>query len=296
MIIVGIDAGGTKTLASVFDEQGEVIVSKSVGTCHYMQVGYEAMEDILKALFEDVLCDIKEPVHYCFGMAGYGQVETVRRNIDDVLTRVCHPYPFTVYNDVEVAMAGALGGQDGIVMIAGTGSIALSKFNRSFERCGGWGYQIGDEASAYWIARQLLAVFSKQADGRLEKTQLYTYVKEQLGLVTDYDIISYVSTTLENKREQIAALAVLVYDLAKQGDRDAIAIYQNCAREIALVVNTLAKLSDAPKIPFSYIGGVWKSIDLLEPMLKVDLDERVELITPKYTAEYGAYLLAKEQL
>ena len=62
-------------------------------------------------------------------------------------------------SDVQIAIEGALDGQDGIVVIAGTGSIALSLKEGMLQRCGGWGYQLGDEGSAYWIAKKMLNAF-----------------------------------------------------------------------------------------------------------------------------------------
>lgn len=295
MVIIGIDAGGTKTIACAYDENGKILASESTTTCHYLQVGFDGMEERLSKL----LVNIKEKldvdnIHYSFGMAGYGELKEERFMIEKIIAKICEPHTFDIYNDVEIAMAGALGGKDGIVMIAGTGSIAFSKFKEKTKRCGGWGYQVGDEASAYWIANKLLSAFSKQADGRSEKTLLYKYVKDSLCLKNDYDIISYVSNVLEGKREKIAELAPLVYDLAKQEEPSALAIYEEVAKEISLTVNTLAKDNEGEEILLSYIGGVWKSLSILEPFLEKYLNTKVRLTKPVFSAEYGAYLLGKD--
>src|SRR5205085_10696076 len=71
-----------------------------------------------------------------------------------------------IYNDGAVALAAATGGREGIVVVAGTGSIAYGadRSGRSL-RSGGWGYIIGDEGSAYAIARQALRAASCTGDG-----------------------------------------------------------------------------------------------------------------------------------
>lgn len=77
-------------------------------------------------------------------------------------------------------MEGALDGENGIVIIAGTGSIALALKDNIVTRCGGWGSQLGDEGSAYWIAKKMLSIFCQEVDGRLEKTKLYELIKKNV--------------------------------------------------------------------------------------------------------------------
>lgn len=80
------------------------------------------------------------------------------------------------------------------MVIAGTGSIALSLKNNKLTRCGGWGYQLGDEGSAYWIAKKMFHTFCKETDGRLEKTVLYDLVMKECHLDIDYDIITFMNS------------------------------------------------------------------------------------------------------
>ena len=196
--------------------------------------------------------------------------------------------PFVVESDVRIAIEGALDGHDGIVVIAGTGSIALSLKNNKLTRCGGWGYQLGDEGSAYWIAKKMFNTFCKEIDGRLEKTALYDLVMEECHLDIDYDIITFMNHL---NRTSTASYAYINGLAANQGDPYAIEIYKQTALEIRSLIQTLLKQHDStPRI--SYIGGVFDHAShYILPVLNETIDY---LISPIHTPEYGAYKLAKK--
>ena len=81
------------------------------------------------------------------------------------------------------SLAGSLAGKDGVNIVSGTGSIGLGKDSTgTFARCGGWGDYVGDEGSAHWIGKKTLEIFSKEADNRLEKGDLYYNIREKLNM------------------------------------------------------------------------------------------------------------------
>lgn len=194
---------------------------------------------------------------------------------------------FVVESDVRIAIEGALDGHDGIVVIAGTGSIALSLKNNKLTRCGGWGYQLGDEGSAYWIAKKMFNTFCKEIDGRLEKTVLYDLIMEECHLDIDYDIITFMNSL---NRTSIASYAYINGLAANQGDPYAIEIYRQAALEIRSLIQTLLKqYNSTPRI--SYIGGVFEQASqYILPVLNETIDP------PIHTPEYGAYKLAKKMM
>ena len=128
-------------------------------------------------------------------------------------------------------MEGALDGENGIVIIAGTGSIALALKDNIVTRCGGW--------------------------GRLEKTKLYELIKKECYLQDDYDIISFINK-LDHNRTKIAALAYINGIATKKGDIYALEIYRESAYEMSKVIKRLAKDFDLP-VKVSYIGGVFQN-------------------------------------
>ena len=291
MKYIGIDGGGTKTKFFLYNEVGNVLKEITLDTVHFLQISKEIAIATLKQGVS-ALVDDPSDVFIVAGLAGYGQEVKARQAIEEICKVAFKGYQYAIYNDVQTAISGALGGKDGIVVIAGTGSIALSMINGKEKRCGGWGYQLGDEGSAYWIAKKMLAIFCKQVDGRIEKTVLYNEVIKYCALEKPYDIIHYINVDLEGSRDKIATLAIINYKAALKGDLHALSIYQEAAKEIAELIHRLAK--DFNKtVTISYIGGVFKAQDLiLEPLCQL-LNIDYILSKPLYPPEYGAYLLAK---
>lgn len=294
MKYIGIDGGGTKTKYVLYDEVGNILNETTTGTVHILQKDIKQCIATLKKGITPLLQDISEEVYIVAGLAGYGQEASARHKIEEVCKIAFEGYRYSLYNDVQIAIAGALNNQDGIVVIAGTGSIALSTIDGKQHRCGGWGYLLGDEGSGYWIARKMLDIFCRQHDGRLPKTILYNLVMNYCNLENGQDIISYVNVTLEGKRDNIASLASIVHEAAKQDDKYAIMIYQEAAKEIAKLILVLAK-NFTSSIMISYIGGVFKAKDFILLPLQDALNEiDCKLVAPKHSPEYGAYLLAKK--
>lgn len=294
MYYVGVDGGGTKTLFVLYNESGVELKRHLEGTCHFAQVGYDGLKKVIASGIETILTGIKdEKVIIGLGLAGYGRESSVRKNIEENLSEVLTGCEWYVTSDSEIALIGALNLQPGILVIAGTGSIAMAHLGEKMFRAGGWGYMIGDEGSAYWIAKKVLEAFSKQSDGRMEKTKLYDLIKEDLHLENDADVISFVLA--HSKREEIAAFALYGYEAAKCQDKVALEIYEQASVEIALMINTLAKQFPTQQVLASYAGGVFKAKELMLPMIQSYLNEKVCLVDPIYPSEYGAYLYAKEK-
>ena len=127
---VGIDGGGTKTLFKCADEKLNEIKTLSFPSCHVLQVEQNQAIEILKngiSQIIDGLPDNDIEICICAGLAGYGNDQSIRKRIEMIASEAFQGKPFILYNDAQVALAGALNNEDGILVIAGTGSIALSK-------------------------------------------------------------------------------------------------------------------------------------------------------------------------
>ena len=290
---IGIDGGGTKTLFGLYDQDGNLLKTHTEGTTHYVQVGYDGVTEILQRGIAVLTEGIEGIVPVGLGLAGYGREMTVRQNLEAAVKKAIGHNQYVLKNDAQIALNGALNGQDGILVIAGTGSIAMSRFDGQDDRCGGWGFSVGDEGSAYWIGKKVLAEFSKQSDGRHKKTALYDLVRETTQIKDDADIITYVNKTLGNKREEIAKLALICAKGASVNDEACLDIYKEVASEISDMINVLARKSQKEKVMVSYTGGVWKGRNYMDETFKQCLDANVEIIEPIQGPIYGAYLYAK---
>lgn len=295
---IGVDGGGTKTEFICYDEKGHLVDQVTLSTCHILQVSHSQAVSILTAGINEVIapympvCD--SDITICAGLAGYGENKNLKHKIEAICKQSFGNKNFIIKNDAEIALAGALDNEDGIIVIAGTGSIGLAKKGNVSYRCGGWGYMLGDEGSAYWIGKRLLQEYTQQIDGRKERTLLVDYLKHTFSLKDDYELINYVSQTLGNQRNKIAGIAILLEELALKSDPAALEIYAQAGKALAELVNQLSKhFKDTIKV--SYIGGVFKSSDLILDPLRNCLQDHTILQSPAHDPAYGAMLIAKNE-
>lgn len=281
---IGIDGGGTKTKFSLFDRDKQLIKSVVKPTIHPAQVTQEDGERILLSGKEELLSGMS-PLEYNLkagaGLGGYGINEEYRNKLERMFKRVFIS-GFKLYSDAYAAMTGALAGEDGILVIAGTGSIALANVADKSYRCGGFGYRFGDEGSAYSIGKELISVMLKQSDGRMEKSEIYSRVSDYFNMRAE------TVATSDFSREKIAGLAAELAHLI-ESDRTVKAIFNKAADEITLHIRALkSRFHKDEKIKVSYIGGVFKSDYVLENIRLKNPD--ITIIAPIYPPEKGAIL------
>lgn len=160
---IGIDSGGTRVTAQAYSETGELLAEREAGPgnslIHFAQT-QQNIESVLTELFDTL------PIANCelilAGVAG-SQSAGNQNEIADFIEQTFHR-PAVVLSDAELAMLKGLQGTDGILVIAGTGSIVLGKFNQTAYRAGGWGHLLGDQGSAYDLVRQAFKGMLREAD------------------------------------------------------------------------------------------------------------------------------------
>jgi N-acetylglucosamine kinase-like BadF-type ATPase len=188
-------------------------------------------------------------------------------------------------------LLGTLDGKDGISVIVGTGTIANAKIGNRIQRISGWGCVLGDEGSGYWIGKQMLSVFTKQADGRVEKSLLYETIRSYFELTDDYDCIRILNSNGDTRGE-IAKLAKVCDTLANLKDKYCVEILEAAAKEVSLSITGLQKyFKDTPMV--SYYGSVFHSEIFLKALQSYA--SGVVFVKPKHNARYGAYLYVKEK-
>lgn len=292
-VIVGIDGGGSKTLVASADRSGRALrLQRGRGTSPLESPGWRA------ALAEQAQLFAAAP-----GLAGvaaalpaYGEVETASAAQQQAIGELFGTAPQRLLNDVDAAHLGAFAGGPGILILAGTGSMAWARDAAgASHRTGGWGDVIGDEGSGYWIGRQVLGVVSKAIDGRTEADALVAGVFDQLGLASDdrLDQLLGWASRLDAPRMQIAALAPIALGLAEAGDPAAGAIVAAAASELALHIRTLERRLGAPTMPWSFAGGLFAS-----PALRRALSEHLGRppALPRLPPVGGALLAAAQHL
>lgn len=284
---LGVDAGGTHTRYTIFDNAGNQVESLERASIHFMNVSYEKMLLELQEVKETLenrdykLADMG----VVFGLAGYGANAEVRQNIENQIYAV---FPNAILmNDAMLAMTAALGKDDGVFVIAGTGSIAFRRLGCAEDRRGGFGYLVGDEGSAFWIGRKLLALFSKEADGRLPKSNLYSTIMERFGLEKAYDIIAVVNENNSRYRNWVAELSGIC---AHCDAEHVIRVYEEAGEELAELANSF-ELNGKTAIAFG--GSVLLKNERVRNSLVQRLNKHYNIITNNQPAEYAAVVTFK---
>lgn len=266
MKYLGVDGGGTKTAFILMDDSIGVIGYLERESCHYRQVGLEKFGEIIEEGI-DKLCKEahvnKEVISYGFlGLPGYGESKKAMEDMENIIGKILKAGTFKCGNDVEAGWAGSLACNPGINIVAGTGAIAMGKDRMgNIARSSGWGPFCGDEGSAYWIGKKTIEVFTKEADGRLEKTPLYEIMKNDLSLKDDYQIIELLVDKYKMDREKIARLALVLFKAAEAKDVYAEKIYNEAAQEYVLMAKAIINQLDfqcEDEILISYSGGAFK--------------------------------------
>jgi N-acetylglucosamine kinase-like BadF-type ATPase len=301
MYYLGVDGGGTKTGFMLINDQGRIISYITKGSCYYIQIQLDGFQKILEDGITEICTragiGVRE-INYSFlGLPAFGEIEKDVSLLESIVGNLLQSDNFKCGNDVEAGWAGSLACRPGINLVAGTGAIGFGKdIAGNTARSSGWGYFCGDEGSAYWLGRQLISLFAKEADGREAKTPLYDIVRQKFNIFRDFDLISVLYDNLKLKRDEIAKLAILVYQAAQQGDAKALALFDQAAYEHYLTVKSIIHqlhFISGEDILVSYSGGVFKAGEfILGPLKRYLKQERVRLIKPVFIPVTGAALYA----
>ncbi|MFZ0818321.1 MAG: BadF/BadG/BcrA/BcrD ATPase family protein [Candidatus Sulfotelmatobacter sp.] len=163
---LGIDGGGSKTRCAVGDESS-LLATVAAGPSNVTRVGEaRARESLHQAIREACAAGKIDPGQLrraCIGAAGAGREEiasVVRRIVAEVI-----PGEIEIVGDMQIALEAAFGAGPGVIVIAGTGSIAYGRDAKGrTARAGGWGFAISDEGSAHWIGREAVSALLRAAD------------------------------------------------------------------------------------------------------------------------------------
>ena len=279
MYVLGIDAGGTKTVCLLADGDGRVLAQSHGAGANLQASGELEVEKVLHRVMEDTLGqrDVR-PDAICLGMAGVDR-PTDARAVQGIMQRIGSKSRVVVVNDALVALVAGAGDQPGVVIVAGTGSIAYGvDGDRRACRAGGWGYLLGDEGGGFWIGRAALAAVVRQFDGRGPATRLTDLVLAEMHVATPAELIHAIYDR-GLQRPLVAGLASVVQQAMLAGDAVASHILARAGEELvgaaASVVARLGMRGDV--FPTILAGGIFKAI----PALSADVCERMAEVAPR---------------
>jgi glucosamine kinase len=276
-VFVGIDAGGTRATAVVIDEGGTMLARAAGGagliTTADPSNGAAALAELAKRALDQA--NIAGPAAVlCCAVAGAGR-EQERRALEVELQRVAPATLVIVRADAEAALFDGLNDDAGILLIAGTGSIAWGRSaDGRIERVGGWGQLLGDEGSGYAIGLAALRAAVRMHDGRGVSTSLVARIVAVTGLTALSDLIRWTDGA---SKGAIAALAPVVFDAARQGDVAAAEIAAVAAHELADQVEALyRRLAPWPEPPrIALAGGLLSPGGPLRELVTLAIRDRI---------------------
>lgn len=259
-IVIGVDGGGTRTRIWVADERGQQLGSAE-GPGSALRPGEaDRSADVIVATTREALasCEMTHvtPKVPCVGVAGAGR-DPERQALWQSLVSRDVADEVVVHADAAIALDDAFGDGAGILLIAGTGSVAFGRGpTGTSSRCGGWGPVCGDEGSGAWIGRRALSIVTAASDEREPPTALVGAILTA-AQVDDVDgLVGWAATATP---ADLASLAPVVASTAETGDLRANSLLSMASEELVLHVRTLARRlfgDERASVPVALAGGL----------------------------------------
>lgn len=299
---IGVDGGASKTAAIVIDENGDAHGRGLAGPSNHLRVGIEEAtrnieRAVNKALVEAGVALRDVEYTYC-GIAGADHPVHREKVVDSL--RVFFPRGnFIVDTDARIALTAGVGFGAGIVIIAGTGSVAFGRNAAGDEaRSGGWGPTLGDEGSGFWIAREGLSAVVRSHDGRGFATSMTAVLCQQYDMCRPEDLPRFVYATT-TQADDIARYGKIVVESAGNGDEVAHDILARAGSELAECVLAVARKLHMTDTEFcvAHVGGAFHAGELLLNPMRLRLDRDAPgatLIPPREQPVEGAAKMAMQ--
>ncbi len=293
---LGIDGGQSSTTALIADDHGRVLGAGHAGPCNHV-TGSETQAKFLAAVgaclaqaSRDIALDSTalKFASACLGFSGGAEDKAAYAR---ELIRATH---LKITHDAEIALAGATAGEPGIVMIAGTGSIAFGRNQAGrTARAGGWGYLFGDEGGAFDLVRRSLRAALQFEEGWGPPTRLREALLTAAAAGSANDLLHRFYS--ETPRSQVAAFAPVVTECAEAGDSVAQLLIAESADLLGWYVEGVYRNLFTPSEPVivAHIGGVFRSGPVLQAFAEA-VRRRIgcQTASPQFSPAAGALLEA----
>lgn len=299
--IVGIDGGGTKTIAYAAGVDGEIITKAQETASNYHVVGVDEFKRVIISLIKQIIDEtglqMMNLQAFSLGLAGVDRADdgkVVREALRDVGLN-CR---IILNHDAAIGLAAGAGKKHGIVLIAGTGSIAYGvNANGEDFRAGGFGHLIGDEGSGYDIAMNAIRSALMAEEGRAKPTILLPELLSAAGLGNRDELISYVYQQTNSKAD-IAKLAEVVVRCAEKNDETSREIITAAGYALAeLVKSVLVRgFSKEKKVKVIACGSVLTKVPQIFDIVRTEIGKYGKLIALEGDAALGAVNIALEAI
>lgn len=279
---VGVDGGGTKCRAVVFDHQNNNLGEATGGPANIAKYGESALQEIVatvtKAIMDaGLLPDKLASIQVSAGLAG-----AFLESSKTLLAEWQHPFADFVYtSDITTAILGAHNGQNGSTIITGTGSCGAVWQDNCLTQFGGYGFTLGDQASGAWLGKEAVVKGLLHADRLIQAPLLWQHILQFYQCRDAAEVVNILNLA---SPVEFARFAPSVFELAENCP-----VTRQIIQQGADYLDQLAvKIAVDTRLPFSMTGGLaqrWKS--WLSPSV---LNQCVE---SKHGPEWGAMYFAR---
>ncbi|MDU2065439.1 MAG: BadF/BadG/BcrA/BcrD ATPase family protein [Sporomusaceae bacterium] len=298
--VLAVDGGGTKLRAVLSDHHGKILAYAEGDSGNYHSIGAAQAAENVKGLLRRLFVSgaIKRISYSALALAGVDTPEDYAIMEPLVAASLAEfqmpPSSFVLDNDAILALKGASGKQHGVLLIAGTGSIAcgIHQDGRTV-RAGGWGYRVGDEGSGFAMGTAGLVHILRAADGREPRSAISNTLLQQLGLVDETHLAAWIYSD-HYSVAKVAALAPSILDLAYKNEKKALAIVQSAARELQLLVQSVVTRLELERVSFSLLlkGGLMDNSFFQQMVQKAILEQYPQAKPRAIQEEPLAFILA----
>ena len=298
--VLGVDGGGTKTTALLVSLDGTVVAEEHTGPTNLQIVGTDQAATIIINLIQDCCKKAGSSTSYIqsivLGLAGAGRSidkSTLHKELASIANQYnLHLPNIIIETDARIALEAAFASSFGIVLIAGTGSIALGKGeDGKLYRAGGWGRILGDDGSGYAVALKALNAAIRSFEGRGDKTVLNNLALEHFKVTLLDDLV----TKIYRENVDVASFVPKVFQAEQEFDHVAHNILFSQANELAELVRVLiGQMKPKRKIPVALMGGLLEYENVYSKMVKERIIcsfPQIVVQKPKFPAAFGAAIM-----
>ncbi|PCI61868.1 MAG: ATPase [Gammaproteobacteria bacterium] len=285
-LYIGVDGGGSKCKAVLMDENNQILGTGTAGPGNPLHGFEQATNSITESAKLALTNAGLQNINLSEIIAGVGLAGVNLPILFEQMTNWQHPFKrMFLATDLLIACLGAHQGEDGAVMITGTGSCGFSYVDQKALIVGAHGFPHGDKASGAWFGLQAAKQVLLSLDGLGGETAM---TQKLLALTNCQDDVALVEAIANKPATFYAKFANLVFDAAEEGDDIAKEIIQEGCAYITSVANKLWQQQPAK---MSMIGGLTSR---LIKWLPAEIANK--LTAPLSPPEVGAVLFAKQQL
>ena len=300
---IGIDGGGTKTACVLGRNDGSIIAETRSASSNIQSKPFiEAIQVLVNSIKELVIkaeISIDQVDVIYLTLAGAGRENDQRKIVKALLRHLPENVEVIVDHDAKGTLTAGTAGDSGMVLIAGTGSIAYTfpAQGTAPSRIGGWGYLLGDEGSGYDIGRKAIATVMRAYDGRSSSTKLTALLLRHFDQKDEGELIPLIYGE-KDVRSYVASAAPLVFEAAEQQDKVAKRILREARADLfSLVEQGYHDLPENAAKVLVLNGGLFQNTQFklaLKKMLKRSFSH-LKIIEPSVSSEAGAYMAALQR-